>query len=664
MKPTVNRNRPKTSSPVILIVDDNKNNRFLLASQLRMEKYDILEAGDGVEALALAEEYDPDLVLLDVMMPRMNGYETCRRLKDNPATHLIPVIMVTALREVTDRIKGIDAGADEFLSRPHVRAELMVRVRTLIRLKHTRADLQRERHSLQLLYNVSLAINAELDLDKMMAAIITQTQTAVNATKGNLMLLDENNRVVSKYLVRSGGELNISRSVNDQVMYDGLGGWLVRNQKGCIIDDITEDERWKHLPDDMNDGGSAVGIPLSGSNRIMGLLILNNPEIGYFQPEDLALLETMGTTVAAAIENASLFQKISEERRKMAAILTQSNDVIITTDDEWRIDLCNRAAEKMFNIDAAAVRGELLMSIELLSGVAQVSALSSLESANGRFVPVELQLKNGKTLYLTVSPIDDVGYAIVMQDVTEFKRAEAIRLEREQAEKAAVRKTFARYMGPAVVDHVLSHHEPGLLDRLEQRRAIVMFADLRNWTGGMISKIAPEQAVQQLNAYFTRMMEIAVANDGTVFELTGDELLVGFNAPLNQPNAHHLAVKTAVEMQLAFTELRQQWHTNAGMTLGLGIGIDEGDVVMGNVGAESRLSFRMVGAAMNTAHRLVDLAEDGHIVISKQVHDGFLQESPEWAATMAFNKKENVKLKGIPEPQLLYCLEIKRPLLD
>lgn len=660
MQPTADRNRPQARPPVVLIVDDNKNNRFLLASQLRMEKYAILEAADGVEALALAEEHDPDLVLLDVMMPRMNGYETCRRLKDNPATHLIPVIMVTALREVTDRIKGIDAGADEFLSRPHVRAELMVRVRTLIRLKHTRADLQRERHSLQLLYDVSLALNAELDLDKMMATIITQTQTAVNATKGNLMLIDDNNNVISKYLVRSGGELNISRSVNPQVMSDGLGGWLVRNERGCIIDDITKDDRWKHLPDDMNGYGSAVGIPLSGPTRIMGLLILNNPQIGYFKPEDLALLETMGTTVAAAIENASLFQEISEERRKMEAILTQSTDAIITTDEQWRIDLCNQAAEKMFNIDAAAVRGKLLISIKMLSGVAQLSALSTLEDI---FIPIELQLENGKTLYITVSPIHAVGYAIVMQDVTELKRVEALRLEREQTEKAAVRETFARYMGPAVVDHVLSH-EPGLLGRLEQRRAIVMFADLRNWTGGMISKITPEQAVNQLNAYFTRMMEIAVANDGTVFELTGDELLVGFNAPLDQPNAHHLAVKTAVEMQIAFTDLRQQWHTDAGMTLGLGIGIDEGDVVMGNVGAESRLSFRMVGAAMNRAHRLVDLAEDGYIVISKQMYDGFWEESAEWAATMAFNKKENVKLKGIPEPQTLYYLETKRPLLD
>ncbi len=659
MKPTTDSSKPQS---VVLIVDDNKNNRFLLASQLRMERYATLEAKDGVEALLLAAEHDPDLILLDVMMPRMNGYETCRRLKDNPVTTLIPVIMVTALREVTDRIKGIDAGADEFLSRPHVRAELMVRVRTLIRLKHTRADLQRERNSLRLLYDIGRAINAELDLDKLMSAIITQTQTAVNATKGNLMLIDENGRVVSKYLIRSGGQLEISRTVSAEVMSDGLGGWLIRNQTGCIIDDIDNDDRWKHLPDDMNSGGAAIGVPLISLKRIVGILILNHPQLAYFKPEDLVLLETMGTTVAAAIENASLFQEISEERRKMEAVLTQSTDAIITTDEEWRIDLCNRAAEKMFDIDGAAVRGELLMSVVMLSGVAQLSALSSLEQLNGRFVPVELQLDNGTTLYITVSSIRDVGYAILMQDVTEFKRIEAVRLAQEQREKAAVRETFTRYMGPKVVDHVLSH-EPGLLGRLEQRHAIVMFADLRNWTGGMISKVSPAEAVEQLNAYFTRMMEIAVANDGTVFELTGDELLVGFNAPLDQPNAHYLALKTAVEMQDAFAALRQQWYTDSGMELGLGIGIDEGDVVMGNVGAESRLSFRMVGTAMNTAHRLVDLAEDGHIVVSEKMRDGLLAEVPAWATSLHFNERLNVKLKGIAEPQHLYYLETKRPLL-
>ena len=89
------------------------------------------------------------------MMPDMNGFEVCTHLRQNEATSLIPVIMVTALREVQYRIEGIEAGADEFLSRPHVREELLVRVRTLIRLKQARVNLEKERNRLKLLYDIS-----------------------------------------------------------------------------------------------------------------------------------------------------------------------------------------------------------------------------------------------------------------------------------------------------------------------------------------------------------------------------------------------------------------------------------------------------------------------------------------------------------------------------
>ena len=110
-----------SESASILIIDDSAENRLLLSSQLGMEGYDILQADGGPLGITIAEQDDPDLILLDVMMPEMNGFEVCRHLKSNGSTSGIPIIMVTALREVQYRIKGIEAGADEFLSRPHHR---------------------------------------------------------------------------------------------------------------------------------------------------------------------------------------------------------------------------------------------------------------------------------------------------------------------------------------------------------------------------------------------------------------------------------------------------------------------------------------------------------------------------------------------------------------
>ena len=658
MKPKpLSPNSPKPDATV-LIVDDNPENRLLLSSQLSMEKYRILQAPGGLSGIEMAQSQIPDIILLDVMMPDINGFEVCKRLKQDVNTHLIPIIMVTALRETQYRIEGIEAGADEFLSRPHVREELLVRVRTLIQLKRARVRLEEERNRLQLLYNVSQAIStqsAQLDLEPTMKKIITQTRAAVGATKGNIMLLDETGAVSAKYLNRAGSDLEVSSQVNQEVMKRGLGHWLIQHKRGDIVEDIKQDSRWITLPDDRDETGSAIGVPLFTPEHTVGVLILNHPKPGYFTSEHLALLETIGTQVAATIENANLFTQVSEERHKLEAILSQSTDAIITTDEEWRISLLNNAAERVFHIMADQVIDQSIVAVPELRVLAPL-----FERASSRNDPMEINLGNGRTLYASIPPIQNVGYATVLQDVTEFKRIEEMRLEQERQEKQRVKETFSRYMGPKLVEHVLSH-EPGLLSRRERRKAVVMFADLRNWTGGMIMKVEPDVAIEQLNEFFTNMMEIALANDGTVFELTADEILVGFNAPFDQSNAHYLAVKTAITMQHKFNQLRQGWYQRAGTELGLGIGIDLGEVVMGNVGTESRMSFRMVGEAMNKAHRLVEAAGDGQVVISTQVFEALRENAPGLLRHITFEPHGPINLKGISTPQLVYRTQIARP---
>jgi DNA-binding response OmpR family regulator len=119
----------------ILVVDDTPKNVKLLADLLTVKGYAVVTAASGHEALAKVEAERPDLVLLDVVMPEMSGYEVCRKIRENPATEILPVVMVTALDPSEERVKGLQAGADDFLTKPINQAELLARVRSLLRIK-------------------------------------------------------------------------------------------------------------------------------------------------------------------------------------------------------------------------------------------------------------------------------------------------------------------------------------------------------------------------------------------------------------------------------------------------------------------------------------------------------------------------------------------------
>ncbi len=127
----------------ILVVDDNPQNLELIQAYLEDLDCEILAAEDGPKALEIVKELTPDLVILDVMMPKMSGFEVCKRLKSNPDTEDIPVIMVTALNEFGDIERALDCGTDDFLSKPVNKWELLTRVKTMMKLKHLTDKLEK-----------------------------------------------------------------------------------------------------------------------------------------------------------------------------------------------------------------------------------------------------------------------------------------------------------------------------------------------------------------------------------------------------------------------------------------------------------------------------------------------------------------------------------------
>ena len=136
-------NEAELADSTVLIVDDNQQNLELLQAYLESLPCKLLGAADGIEALDMIETHKPDLILLDVMMPRMSGFEVCSKLKSDPATRSIPIIMVTALNEIGDIERGVECGTDDFLTKPVKKLELITRVKSLLRVRHLKRELDR-----------------------------------------------------------------------------------------------------------------------------------------------------------------------------------------------------------------------------------------------------------------------------------------------------------------------------------------------------------------------------------------------------------------------------------------------------------------------------------------------------------------------------------------
>ena len=146
------------SLPTVLVVDDEARNVKLLEALLRPLNYEVIKASDGKQAMSIINKMDVDLVLLDIMMPEMDGYEVCRRLKGSEATRLIPVVMVTALDDLESKVKGIEAGADDFLTKPPQKLELVARTKSLIKYKRLNNNLASIEH---VLFSLANAVEAK-----------------------------------------------------------------------------------------------------------------------------------------------------------------------------------------------------------------------------------------------------------------------------------------------------------------------------------------------------------------------------------------------------------------------------------------------------------------------------------------------------------------------
>jgi adenylate cyclase len=196
--------------------------------------------------------------------------------------------------------------------------------------------------------------------------------------------------------------------------------------------------------------------------------------------------------------------------------------------------------------------------------------------------------------------------------------AQRLAKDRERAEKERTRLIFGQYVSESIANRILDTTHGPMLEG-ETRTVTVLIADIRGFTR-MLQSFGPEQVVHTLNEYFTRMIDVIARFDGTVNKFIGDAIVVLYNAPINQPDANQRALETARAMQAEVAAMNQQRGQNGTPLIHIGIAIDSGDVVCGNVGSPKRLEYTAIGAPVNTAYQLASLAPAGAIYLTENVY--------------------------------------------
>ncbi len=326
---------------IILIVDDNPTNLGVIIDYLGEYGFDIMVAQDGAEALEKVQHTRPDLILLDIMMPGIDGFETCRRLKADEATRQIPVIFMTALASEEDKIRGFELGAVDYVTKPIQQREVLARIVTHLRivaqarqLQAQTLKLQQQNEFLQVTTNdleksngilsklaaqleaishVGQQITSILDLDELLVEVITLIQAKFSYYCVSVWLFNERAKALvlqasagsdSVNLIQPGIQISLSAPVSIILTVYQTG-------EDYLVNDVQDEANYltlKELPNTR----SELALPLRIGKNVLGVLDIQSDRVGDFDLDDRIVLQMLANQVAIAIRNAQLYSLVQQ----------------------------------------------------------------------------------------------------------------------------------------------------------------------------------------------------------------------------------------------------------------------------------------------------------------------------------------------------------------
>jgi len=291
------------SSYRILIVDDEQDLRANLEVALKQEGFDVVAAENGNEALEIARAERPDIMLLDVMMPGMDGHEVCKSMKENSETENTRIIFLTAKDVISSKVKGLDKGADDYITKPFSYDELLARVRAMCRVLDYRAKLES-------MVEFANALNI-IQMEPLLEILRTRVTDIFNVELFSICMYDAKSR-------------KLSPLVNNHPVSEGIHTEGIPLGDTPFMKTVIEETRIVYVSDFGSSDYStppergkygdeyALGIPLIIGGEVIGVLNLNGNGKGFFEKPDFAFMRLGAEHIASSISNAIQHKKIQE----------------------------------------------------------------------------------------------------------------------------------------------------------------------------------------------------------------------------------------------------------------------------------------------------------------------------------------------------------------
>ena len=495
------------------------------------------------------------------------------------------------------------------------------------RLYNSNKELKGKLLEIESLIDITEIIDSQEGVkENLFQNILVTIISILNASKGMILLKDE-----------KSGFFSVISQFN--ILGEDLPKKIVRITKG-ILKDLNNDKRSKIIDKTQDydllksSKKNCVVSPIISSGIIEGVILLFDKEsrngLVRFTQKDLRLFDSLVKKLSLAYDNIRLIDSLKTSNKLVENIMSSITTGIIMINILGEIEFVNNSAKKIFGFsEEEALNNHYLMIFQNNSSL--IELLEKSETLDEVLYEENFKIQDdkdtSKEINLTLSPVYNEdnhrsGVVFSFEDLSGINK---------------VKSTFKKYVSENIVDELL-HNETSLELGGTQSEVCVLFCDIRGFTS-LSEKMKPSDVVYLLNSYFEAMIDVVFANNGTLDKIIGDELMVLYGVPLKSENDCQSAVNSAKEMLKALEKFNQENTKQDLPKLEVGIGVNHGKVVSGNIGSERQMNYTVIGDSVNLAARLCSHARPGEIVISESVFQRLNDNE-------GFIEKTSIKVKG------------------